>query len=90
MFGGVGAAHVKSLTSEHWDDYQLKSVSVGFGGNRKFYEFSKEYGIELMSHRDKYTHKASRYYYRKHIILLDDKPFTEKPPAKDIVEMVHR
>jgi hypothetical protein len=36
---------IKNVFEEHWDDYQLASVSYGIGGNKKFYDFLTTYGI---------------------------------------------
>lgn len=42
---GMSRSYVKDAFLEQWDDFQLKSVSSEFGGNKKFFDFIKEYGI---------------------------------------------
>jgi hypothetical protein len=41
----MSRSYVKDVYLEQWDDYQLESVSFEKGGNKKFFEFIKEYGI---------------------------------------------
>jgi len=38
--------YVKDVHGEQWDDYQLRSLTLG--GNKKFFEVLKEYKVEIM------------------------------------------
>ena len=42
---GQSAIQMKAVLSSHWDDYQLSSVAVGFGGNKPLFELFKEYDL---------------------------------------------
>jgi len=75
---------------EHWDDYQLKSVSFEFGGNKPFFEITKEYEINGLPIHEKYKRPAAVYYLRKHQAEIEGKVFTEFPPAKDWNETIQR
>ena len=83
-------SYVKDLYEEHWDDYQLASVSARFGGNRRFDELLKEFRINELPIDEKYEHPAVKYYARKHLALLDGKQFTELPPVKNWNERLER
>ena len=39
----MSTCYVKDVFGELWDDYQLKSVQLG--GNERFFEILKEFGI---------------------------------------------
>ena len=36
-------SYVKSIFDELWDEYQLRSIDQGVGGNKKWYDLAKEY-----------------------------------------------
>ena len=44
-FGGRMRSQVKDVLNEHWDDWQLESVSREFGGNKSFFEFMADYNL---------------------------------------------
>eukprot|EP00350_Pseudokeronopsis_sp_OXSARD2_P012397 CAMPEP_0170542248 /NCGR_PEP_ID=MMETSP0211-20121228/1737_1 /TAXON_ID=311385 /ORGANISM="Pseudokeronopsis sp., Strain OXSARD2" /LENGTH=84 /DNA_ID=CAMNT_0010845251 /DNA_START=347 /DNA_END=601 /DNA_ORIENTATION=+ len=81
---------IKSLFEEHWDDYQLRSVSFEFGGNKPFFDVLKEYNISNVPMHEKYKKPAASYYQRKHQAMIEGKQFIEAPPAKDWNEAIHR
>lgn len=64
---------VKKVYEEHWDDYQLRSVSLG--GNQPFFQVLKEYDIDTYGIADKYKHAAVKWYKQKHIAAMDDVAF---------------
>ena len=75
---------------EHWDDYQLKSVSFEFGGSKPFFDLLQDYKIQGLGIKDKYSKLPVMYYLRKHQAALEGKEFTELTPAKDWNEVVVR
>lgn len=62
----------------------MKSVSLG--GNRKFWDFMKEYKSENKDVLSKYNTSESVYYKRRLAALIVNKRFTDSPPAKNIDE----
>jgi hypothetical protein len=80
---GMSKSYIKNVFMDHWDDYQLKSVSSEFGGNRPFFDLMKEYNFAGLPINDKYKKPVTKYYYKKHLALLEGKKFEELPPAKD-------
>jgi hypothetical protein len=81
---------VKSLFSEHWDDYQLAAVSFGVGGNRIFFDLCKDYHLEKLDKKPRYSHKAVKYHLKRLNACLDGRPFSDLPPAKDWKETFER
>lgn len=59
-FPGNSNLYVKNVYGEHWDDYQLRSVSIG--GNQPFFQVLKEYDIDTLGIADKYKHAAVKWY----------------------------
>jgi len=67
-------SYIKSLFSEPWDNYQLKFLFPGFGGNKSYYDFLSVYNMELESDITfKYTSKVAQYYKIKLRALIDEK-----------------
>jgi hypothetical protein len=50
-------SYVKDIFEEVWDQYQIKSVSLG--GNRKFWDFMKQYKSENKDMLSKYDTSES-------------------------------
>jgi len=61
----------------------LKSVSFEFGGNKPFFDITKEYDINGLPISEKYKRPAAVYYLKKHLAEIEGKAFNELPPAKD-------
>jgi hypothetical protein len=80
---GQSKSYIKAIFLEQWDDYQLKSVSFEFGGNKPFFEIVKEYEISGLPIHEKYKRPAAVYYLKKHQAEIEGKAFSELPPAKD-------
>ena len=38
--------YIKPIFTSEWDDFQLSSVTSGFGGNTPMFNFLKEYGLD--------------------------------------------
>ena len=68
----------------------MKSVSFEFGGNKRFFDFIKEYNIQSQTIQQKYSHKATKYYMKKHQAVLDGLEQKDLPPAKDWGERFDR
>ncbi len=81
---GMDRSYVKDIFEEVWDQYQIKSVSLG--GNRKFWDFMKQYKSENKDMLSKYDTSESQYYKKRLAALIVNKHFTESPPAKNIDE----
>ena len=73
-------SYVKPLFTEAWDGFQLRCVQIG--GNKKFFEFLKEYGKERDPIPKKYSSNAANYYRRKLCYEAKNIEFTEAPPPK--------
>ena len=78
------------MLTEHWDDYQLKSVQVG--GNKLLFELMKEYELNDMSIPKRYKHASLKWFKKRHLAKLDgrEKYFHEPPPFKNINERVEK
>ena len=81
-------SYVKPLFTEAWDSFQLKMVAIG--GNKKFFEFLREYGKERDPVPKKYTSAAAVYYRKKLCFEAKDIEFNEAPPAKNAQELAER
>ena len=67
---------------EQWDDYQIRSISLG--GNKPFFQLLKEYGIENEAPNIKYWHPCVVWYKKIHALKLDGYSNIEIPkPPKD-------
>jgi hypothetical protein len=73
----MSRSYIKEIFLEQWDDYQLSSISFEHGGNKNFFNFIKEYNIQSLPIEEKYKHKATLYYQRKHQAKLEGREFTE-------------
>ena len=60
------------------------------GGNKKFFEFMREYGKERDVIAKKYDCTASNYYRRRLCATAKKVSFTELPPAKSATEFANR
>jgi hypothetical protein len=79
---GRNNSFVKSLYHESWDEYQLKFLQPGIGGNKAYYEFLKQYSLEHEGNLTfKYTNKAAQYYQLKVRSMVDGKQLEIEPPS---------
>ena len=80
--GGMSQSYVKDVYSEHWDDYQLRSVC--YGGNQALFQIMKEYGCDNNPVTTKYKHSCVQWYQKRHVALMDGIAFdlqkNPKPP----------
>lgn len=76
--------YVKPIFTDLWDEYQMKVAT--FGGNKKFWDYMKEYGQEKLPIRQKYTSGYACYYKRRLSAQVCEIPFHEPQPDKDDVE----
>ena len=74
-------SYVKPLFDEAWDNFQLNMIKVG--GNKRFFEFLKEYGKEREPINKKYDNSASMFYRRKLCAQSKNLPFSEPAPSKN-------
>ena len=58
----MNQSYIKQLFSESWDSFQLRMVQVG--GNKRFFEFMKEYEKERESISKKYSSNCANFYRR--------------------------
>ncbi len=65
QFFGMDKCYIKPLFGqEQWDTYQIKAVQLG--GNKKLWDFLKQYnGLEQKPIPGKYKHAASSYYRKR-------------------------
>jgi len=80
---GLEQSYVKRVEGEMWDEWQLKSVSPEFGGNKVWYNLLKEYNLSAAAISKKYTSSLALYQKRKIWTEIQGKPFTEEKPAKN-------
>lgn len=52
--------YIKPLFEDSWDRFQLSMIKIG--GNKRFFEFMREYGKEREPITKKYNNYASKYY----------------------------
>ena len=81
-------SYVKPLFSEAWDTFQLEMVRIG--GNKRFFEFLREYGKEREPISKKYTSAAAVYYRKKLCFETKGIELKEQPPAKNATELAER
>ena len=81
-------SYVKPLFTEAWDGFQLRCVQLG--GNKKFFEFLKEYGKEREPIAKKYNTNAALYYKKKLCQEAKNQEFNDPPPAKNAQEFAER
>ena len=85
---GMDQSYVKTVFLDVWDEYQLKVVT--HYGNKQFWDFMKQYGLETREIVAKYKSGPAQYYKKRLAALVMDRSFTQLPPAKDVEEMVDR
>lgn len=81
-------SYIKVVFEECWDQFQLQTVLMG--GNKKFYEFMKDYNKEREPILKKYQTTAAQYYRRKLSFSATNKPLEELPPPKNAREAAER
>jgi hypothetical protein len=66
-------------------------VAPGIGGNKVFFTYMQDYeGLANLPIEKKYKSDQIGWYMRKLLAHLDQRPFTEKQPAKDWNERFER
>ena len=81
--------YVKPIFGDTWDSYQLKMVQIG--GNKKLWDFLKQYnGLETKMIQNKYESAAAKYYKKKIAAEANGLPFDDKEPAKNAEELLDR
>jgi len=74
---GMDKHYVKPIFGDTWDSYQLKMVQIG--GNKKLWDFLKQYnGLETKMVQNKYESAAAKYYKKKIAAEANGLPFVEK------------
>lgn len=77
--------------SSHWDDYQLSSIAVGFGGNKPLFELFKEYELQNDTNiHTRYNSRAAKWYRKRHISFMDGAIYTESKPIKNSKEAMDK
>ena len=84
----MSQCYIKEVFSDSWDTFQLRMVQVG--GNKRFFEFMREYGKERETIVKKYGSTAAAFYRRMLCTQAKGKPVTELPPARTATELAHR
>jgi hypothetical protein len=67
------------------------SITPGFGGNAPLYDILKEY--KLLDETDKkkrYGHRALKWFKRRHLAIMDGRPFNDSKPVKDAADFGNR
>jgi ADP-ribosylation factor GTPase-activating protein 1 len=86
---GMEKHYVKPIFGDTWDSYQLKMVQIG--GNKKLWDFLKQYnGLETKMIQNKYESAAAKYYKKKIAAEANGLPFDDKEPAKNAEELLDR
>lgn len=80
--------YIKPLFSEAWDNFQIACMQKG--GNKRFFEFLREYGKERDVIGKKYDSAVAHYYRRRLCAGAMKTSFTEEPPAKDIQQFASK
>jgi hypothetical protein len=81
LFGGNQYSYIKNIMKDQWDDYQIRSITIG--GNKPFFQLLKEYGIENEPPNIKYKHACVSWYRRCHAYKLDGFKVEIAKPPKD-------
>ena len=76
--------YIKPLFDDSWDKFQLSMIKIG--GNKRFFEFMRDYGKEREPINKKYENTAAAYYRRMMCAQAKNKEFPEPLPAKSITE----
>ena len=91
VFHGKGRSQVKEIFAEQWDDFQLEAIAPGVGGNKLLFNYMQDYeGLAQQPIEKRYTTSQLAWYARKLQAHLDQRPFTDTPPAKDWDERFSR
>ena len=87
---GMDKCYIKPLFGqEQWDTYQLKIVQLG--GNKKLWDFLKQYnGLEQKPIPGKYQSAASSYYRKRLAAQCSGLHFDGKEPPKNAEEFLDR
>jgi len=82
--------YVKDIWGEQWDDYQLRSITLG--GNEEVLANQREYKVENLLISDKYSSDIMKWQMRFHKARLDqvNQAVPLEKPAKDIDEHLDR
>ena len=63
---------------------------VQIGGNKRFYDFLREYGKERDPIGKKYSSTPAQYYRRMLCAQAKNKPFKEEAPAKSAADFANK
>ena len=81
-------SYIKPVFSSAWDTYQLRVVQVG--GNKRFFDFIKEYQKERDPIEKKYSSNASNFYRKMLCDQAQGKEVKDLPPARNASEVAER
>jgi len=91
IFHGKSRSQVKEIFAEQWDDLQLEAIAPGVGGNKLLFDYMQDYeGLAQKQIEKRYTTSQLGWYARKLQAHLDQRVFSEIPPAKDWDERLSR
>ncbi len=91
VFHGKGRSQVKEIFTEQWDDMQLEAIAPGVGGNKLLFNYMQDYeGLAQQQIEKRYTTSQLGWYARKLQAHLEQRPFSDIPPAKDWDERFSR
>ena len=76
--------YIKPLFLDAWDNFQINCVRVG--GNKRFFEFLRDYNKERDSIHKKYDTTIANFYRKRLSAEAKSLPFTEIQPAKSLSE----
>lgn len=80
--GGNQFCYIKDIFGEHWDDYQLSSMTKG--GNKNLFVLMKEYEVHDERLADIYNEPCIVWYRNMHQARMDEVPFTQPKPGKNL------
>ena len=84
----MSQSYIKPLFEDAWDTFQLRMIQVG--GNKRFFDFMKEYQKEREPIEKKYSSSAAVFYRKMLCDQAKGKPITEIPPARNATELAER
>ena len=85
---GMTSSYIKPVFNDLWDQYQLKVVTLG--GNQRFWDFMKDYKSEQKPIYSKYKSSEAKYYKKYLAATVLDRAFSQKPPPKNVDEMIDK
>ncbi|CDW84635.1 UNKNOWN [Stylonychia lemnae] len=85
---GMELSYVKPLYQDVWDTFQIKLLENG--GNKKFWDFIKQYNMELKDINAKFNSNPIKYYKKRLFALAQGVEFNQEQPPRNAEEILNR